>query len=282
MKRQIALLATGLGLSAASLTLAPAAHATDITNPAQNPAPITVTVDGQQYTDGQDTLPGEDDYACTPIPGVSYDFADNEVIYHTDNGTKTVHWTEWDRITSYQVWLKQQSATKPSGSSSSSGSSSTTKTTTTTPTGSSKSSSGKSSSAKKTKSASAGSTSSASASPSDDATASATDSATDTATASASDSASASPSASSSAKPHHHKKAAAVVAVAPSPSASAETAVATDQQLTAASSSTHGAGSTRLAGVLILGAFAAASIALLIGNGVRTAVGRRGRKGGVA
>ncbi len=38
---------------------------------------ITVTIDGQTYHDGLDTLPGYDDEACTPIPNVQYDFADN-------------------------------------------------------------------------------------------------------------------------------------------------------------------------------------------------------------
>ena len=46
-----------------------------VTNPADHPAPITVTIDGQTYHDGLDTLPGYDDYACTPIPNVQYDFA---------------------------------------------------------------------------------------------------------------------------------------------------------------------------------------------------------------
>ena len=52
------------------------AHAQGITNPAEHPAPITVTIDGQTYHDGLDTLPGYDDEACTPIPNVQYDFAE--------------------------------------------------------------------------------------------------------------------------------------------------------------------------------------------------------------
>ncbi len=90
----------GLGavaLGAALFAMAPAAGATDITNPADHPYPITVTIDGQTYHDGQDTLPGYDDYACTAIPNVSYDFADNEIDYYDDDGNliTTAHWTEW-------------------------------------------------------------------------------------------------------------------------------------------------------------------------------------------
>src|ERR1700743_3423354 len=96
----------------ALLAVAPAAHATDITNPAQHPAPVTVTIDGQTYHDGQDTLPGYDDYACTPIPNVQYDFADDEIQYYDgdNNLITTAHWTEWSRITSYQTWVDQQQA----------------------------------------------------------------------------------------------------------------------------------------------------------------------------
>ena len=108
----------GLVLSSALLgaALAPAAHATDITNPAANPAPITVTIDGQTYRDGADTLPGYDDYACTPIPNVQYDFSNDEIQYYDGQGTliTTAHWTEWDRISSYQTWVDQQHAGTPS------------------------------------------------------------------------------------------------------------------------------------------------------------------------
>jgi hypothetical protein len=95
------------------------AGATDITNPAQHPYPITVTIDGQTYHDGEDTLPGYDDYSCTAIPDVVYDFADNEILYYDDQGDllATAPWTEWSRISSYQTWLKQQSGSGGSGSS---------------------------------------------------------------------------------------------------------------------------------------------------------------------
>ena len=278
MKRHIALLTAGLGLSATALLTAPAAHATDITNPADNPAPITVTVGGQSYTDGQDTLPGYDDYACTIIPGVDYDYADNEIIYHTDTGTKTVHWTEWDRIAGYQVWLKQQSgsSTGGSGSTTSSGTSSSTSTST-----SSSTRSTSSTTKKKTTKPSASAKPSTSASPGADV--SATASASESASTSASASESASPSESASARPRHHKHAVAAVAPSPSPSEETATTVASDQQLASASTAAgHGTGNTRLAGALILAAFAAGSIALLLGNAVRTAIGRRSRRGGVA
>ena len=80
-----------------------AAHAQGVTNPAEHPAPITVTIDGQTYHDGLDTLPGYDDEACTPIPNVQYDFADNQIQYYDSDGEliKTAHWTEWARISSY-------------------------------------------------------------------------------------------------------------------------------------------------------------------------------------
>jgi hypothetical protein len=96
--------------------LAPAAHATDITNPAENPAPINVTIDGQTYRDGADTLPGYDDYACTPIPNVQYDFSNDQIQYYDGQGNliTTAHWTEWDRISSYQTWVDQQHAGTPS------------------------------------------------------------------------------------------------------------------------------------------------------------------------
>lgn len=106
-------------LGGALLAVAPAAQATDITNPADHPAPITVTVDGQDYRDGADTLPGYDDYACTPIPNVQYDFAENEIQYYDEQGglVKTAHWTEWSRISSYETWVEQQRAASSPGSS---------------------------------------------------------------------------------------------------------------------------------------------------------------------
>jgi hypothetical protein len=103
-------------LGAALLGAAPAAQATDITNPAEHPDPITLTIDGQTYHDGADTLPGYDDYACTPIPNVQYDFADNQIQYYDGQGelAKTAHWTEWSRLSSYETWVKQQEAGSPS------------------------------------------------------------------------------------------------------------------------------------------------------------------------
>ena len=122
MRRLATFVAAGV---AAVIVSASPALATDITNPADHPFPITVTVYGQTYHDGQDTLPGYDDYACTAIPGVEYDFAHNEIDYP---GGKSATWTEWDRIPGYDVWLQQQkktAQTKPAtGSGSSSGSTS--------------------------------------------------------------------------------------------------------------------------------------------------------------
>ncbi|MET0601009.1 MAG: hypothetical protein ABW167_03385, partial [Baekduia sp.] len=129
-------------LGVALLTSAPAAKATDITNPAKNPAPITLTIDGQTYRDGADTLPGYDDYACTPIPNVEYDFGDDQIQYYDGQGelVTTAHWTEWSRISSYEAWVAQQQqgkAPSPSTSpttSSANASPTTTSTTTTSPT----------------------------------------------------------------------------------------------------------------------------------------------------
>ena len=106
-------------LAGALLAVTPAAQATDITNPADHPAPIILTIDGQDYRDGADTLPGYDDYACTPIPNVQYDFAENEIQYYDEQGdlVKTAHWTEWSRISSYETWVEQQRAASPPGSS---------------------------------------------------------------------------------------------------------------------------------------------------------------------
>ena len=125
MKRITTTVLVSSAVAALAMALAPAsaALATDVTNPADNPAPITVTVDGETYHDGLDTLPGYDDYACTVIPGVSYDFAHNQIDYPDG---QVAHWTEWSRIPGYAVWVKQQQnkAPSPSPSSSSSGSSS--------------------------------------------------------------------------------------------------------------------------------------------------------------
>ena len=130
MKRRNLTLVIGSGVAALALAIAPAsaALATDVTNPADNPYPITVTVDGQTYHDGLDTLPGYDDYACTVIPGVSYDFGHNRIDYPDG---QTAPWTEWSRIPGYAVWVKQQQnkapSPNPSPSSSSSSSSSSSK-----------------------------------------------------------------------------------------------------------------------------------------------------------
>jgi hypothetical protein len=112
---RLVLAALALGLAAA-----PAAQATDITNPAEHPAPITVEIDGQTYRDGADTLPGYDDYACTPIPNVQYDFGNDEIQYYDGQGNevKAAHWTEWSRISSYQAWAdQQQQGNTPAGAS---------------------------------------------------------------------------------------------------------------------------------------------------------------------
>jgi len=123
----------GLALGAVGLAVAPfgvaltAADATDVTNPAVHPYAVTVTIDGQTYHDGLDTLPGYDDYSCVAIPDVVYDFPDNQIDYYDDQGNllAVAPWTEWQRIPSYQTWLNQQNGTSGSKSSSSSSSSST-------------------------------------------------------------------------------------------------------------------------------------------------------------
>lgn len=132
--------AAALAVAAAVVPLAivaasPAsAGAADITNPAEHPYPITVTIDGQTYHDGEDTLPGYDDYLCTPIPDVQYDFADDLILYYDNQGDllATAPWTEWSRISSYQVWVSQQQAASNPGSGNTT--TTTTKTTATTTT----------------------------------------------------------------------------------------------------------------------------------------------------
>ncbi|RNL63089.1 hypothetical protein EFK50_15365 [Nocardioides marmoriginsengisoli] len=112
MKRVIpaALAATVLAL--ATLALAPSAQA--ITNPADNPHPITVKGDdGQTYTDGEDTLPGYDDEACTYIPGAYFDFDNNRVRYADG---QSIPWTEWDRATGYKQWLAKKNGGSTGGS----------------------------------------------------------------------------------------------------------------------------------------------------------------------
>ncbi|MDA0185740.1 hypothetical protein OJ997_35880 [Solirubrobacter phytolaccae] len=104
-----------LSAAALGLSLAPTAHAQTVTNPADHPFPVTVTIDGQTYTDGRDTLPGFDDIACTAIPYVSYDFGQNLVIYKDSDGQilDTAKWTEWSRTTTYQNWLDDQKTPTP-------------------------------------------------------------------------------------------------------------------------------------------------------------------------
>ena len=91
---------------AAGLTVIPAWTALAVTNPADNPHPITVTGDdGNTYHDGADTLPGYDDEECTYIPGAWFDFAANRVRYADG---QSIPWTEWDRASGYQQWLASQ------------------------------------------------------------------------------------------------------------------------------------------------------------------------------
>ncbi len=131
-RRSLALIGTAAAVAPLAIAAgSPAAAGADttITNPAQHPYPITVTIEGQTYHDGEDTLPGYDDYLCTPIPDVQYDFADNEILYYDDQGNllDTAPWTEWSRISSYQTWQQQQQQQQSgsgSGNSTSSSSSS--------------------------------------------------------------------------------------------------------------------------------------------------------------
>jgi hypothetical protein len=97
-----------------AFALAPSAQA-GVTNPADNPHPITVKGDdGKTYTDGQDTLPGYDDEECTYIPGAYFDFDNNRVRYADG---QSIPWTEWERATGYKDWLAKNSGPKPSSSS---------------------------------------------------------------------------------------------------------------------------------------------------------------------
>ncbi len=80
-----------------------------VTNPADNPHPITVKGDdGNAYVDGQDTLPGFDDEECTYIPGAYFDFAHN-LVHYADG--QSIPWTEWDRASGYQDWLAKKNET---------------------------------------------------------------------------------------------------------------------------------------------------------------------------
>lgn len=105
MKRVHLAAALVSGLALAGALVAPAAVAS-VTNPADNPRKIVVIgSDGEEYTDGLDTLPGFDDYACTFIPGAYYDFANNRVHYADG---QSIPWTEWERIAGYKTWLDKQ------------------------------------------------------------------------------------------------------------------------------------------------------------------------------
>lgn len=109
MKRIISAAIASAGLVVASVSLAPAAQA--ITNPADHPHKITVKGDdGNTYVDGQDTLPGYDDEACTYIPGAWFDF-DNNRVHYADG--QSIPWTEWDRATGYKAWLAKKSQPSP-------------------------------------------------------------------------------------------------------------------------------------------------------------------------
>lgn len=110
---------------ATGLTVVPTWVALAVTNPADNPSPITVQGDdGNTYQDGADTLPGYDDEECTYIPGAYFDFAANRVRYADG---QSIHWTEWERASGYNEWLAKQNsqptptpATSPEDQSSSS------------------------------------------------------------------------------------------------------------------------------------------------------------------
>lgn len=109
MSRSKVAKAIAAALVAAGLTVIPAWSALAVTNPADNPAPITVQGDdGNTYHDGADTLPGYDDEECTYIPGAYFDFAANRVRYADG---QSIHWTEWDRASGYREWLAAQNET---------------------------------------------------------------------------------------------------------------------------------------------------------------------------
>lgn len=119
--------AAGIAVGLALLGgIAIAAPASAVTNPADNPVRIVVRGDdGQTYVDGQDTLPGYDDEACTYIPGAWFDFKNNRVHYADG---QSIPWTEWDRASGYQEWLKSNSSSSGSGTKGGSSSGSGTKT----------------------------------------------------------------------------------------------------------------------------------------------------------
>ncbi|MFC5676841.1 hypothetical protein [Aeromicrobium endophyticum] len=105
MKRTLSTALAAASLVVVTIGLAQPAQA--ITNPADNPRPITVKGDdGKTYTDGEDTLPGYDDEACTYIPGAYFDFDNNRVRYADG---QSIPWTEWERATGYKEWKAKQS-----------------------------------------------------------------------------------------------------------------------------------------------------------------------------
>lgn len=106
----VGLVAVALGVIVlGAIAISPAQAA--VTNPASNPHRIEVLGDdGQTYVDGQDTLPGFDDEACTYIPGAYFDFANNRVHYADG---QSIPWTEWDRATGYSEWLAKQGQSTP-------------------------------------------------------------------------------------------------------------------------------------------------------------------------
>ena len=112
----------GAAFLSAGLTIIPAWSALAVTNPADNPSPITVTGDdGNTYHDGADTLPGYDDEECTYIPGAWFDFANNRVRYADG---QSISWTEWDRASGYSEWLDSRNVTPTTNPSDNSGNSS--------------------------------------------------------------------------------------------------------------------------------------------------------------
>lgn len=99
---------------AVSSIISSALAANAVTNPADNPHPITVTGDdGNTYHDGADTLPGYDDEECTYIPGAWFDFANNRVRYADG---QSIPWTEWDRASGYREWLANQASSNSDNS----------------------------------------------------------------------------------------------------------------------------------------------------------------------
>jgi hypothetical protein len=259
MKRLLATAAavSVLGLPIAAVSLAPAAHA--ITNPAANPNPITVKGDdGNTYTDGQDTLPGYDDEACTYIPGAWFDFENNRVHYADGQSIK---WTEWDRATGYAEWKAKQS--KPTASATAKPSSKPTAKASSRPTGKA-SSGGETSKGTKT---------SAHASSSAPAAATATPTTTATPTGSATVSATATAAPSDAATSQAPAAAAGTGADTATPASEAgSSAPTTDAQVREVAADTSG---SSVSGFAIIGGLVAVAVALLGGN----AVYRRSRQG---